>query len=111
MQGVHWLFLWIKSDNDKYILPLNFIVYLCIVNGLTAIFFIADKRFAKRKDKRISESTLHLFELLGGIFAVVLLMPIIRHKNRKQKYWIISVFIFLGWIILLFILGAREKLF
>jgi uncharacterized membrane protein YsdA (DUF1294 family) len=78
------------------------ILYLAIINGLTAILFTADKWIASQRDKtRISESTLHFFELFGGVFSVILLMPIIRHKNKKKKYWRVSIFILIGWIFFL----------
>ncbi len=81
---------------------MKFLICLVIVvNFITVILFIADKRFAMRKGKRISESTLHFFELLGGVFSVILIMPIIRHKNKKRKYWIVSILILIGWIFLL----------
>jgi uncharacterized membrane protein YsdA (DUF1294 family) len=90
---------------------LRLIIYLGIVNVLTAVFFTADKYSSKRNGKRISESTLHLFEMFGGIFAVALLMPVIRHKNRKIKYWAVSIFILILWIIGLFVnFDIAEKL-
>ena len=70
--------------------------------------FITDKRMASRKGKRVSESTLHFFEFLGGVFFTILLMPIIRHKNKKKKYWIVSVFILIGWILFLVYLYTRN---
>jgi len=75
--------------------------YLCAINGISAILFIADKWIAPRKGTRISESTLHLFEFFGGIFAIILLMPIIGHKKKKKKYWIVSVFILIWWVFFL----------
>jgi uncharacterized membrane protein YsdA (DUF1294 family) len=88
---------------------LNPIFYLLFaVNITAAILFIADKRMAVRKGKRISESAFHFFELLGGVFFIVLLMPVIRHKNKKRSYWAVSVFILTGWI---FLLGYLLDLF
>ena len=87
------------QKNKTFIL--NLLFYLCIINGLTAILFIVDKWISSRNGKRISESTLHFFEFSGGIFAVILLMPTIRHKNRKKSYWITSIFIAIGWVVFL----------
>lgn len=74
------------------------IIYLIIINLLASILFIADKRRAKKDKRRIPESILHLFELVGGIFAVIFLMFIIRHKNQKMSYKLISFVILALWI-------------
>ncbi len=74
------------------------IIYLIIINILAGILFIADKRRATKNKRRIPESILHLFELVGGIFAVIFLMFIIRHKNQKISYKLISFVILALWI-------------
>lgn len=80
---------------------MSFFIYLLIINLITSTLFIVDKWMATRKGKRVSESTLHFFELLGGVFFIILLMPVIRHKNKKKKYWRVSIFILIGWIFFL----------
>jgi len=74
------------------------IIYLIIINILAGILFIADKRRATKNKRRIPESILHLFELVGGIFAVIFLMFIIRHKNQKMSYKLVSFVILALWI-------------
>ena len=77
------------------------ITYLLIINIFASILFCADKRRAKKDKRRIPESILHLFELVGGIFAVIFLMFIIRHKNQKMSYKLISFIILALWIFFL----------
>ncbi len=74
------------------------ITYLIIINILASILFCVDKRRATKNKRRIPESILHLFELVGGIFSVIFLMFIIRHKNQKMSYKLISFVILALWI-------------
>ena len=74
------------------------ITYLIIINIIATILFCTDKRRAKKDKRRIPESILHLFELMGGIFSVIFLMFTIRHKNQKMSYKLISFIILALWI-------------
>ena len=56
---------------------------------------------AAKKRRRISELTLHLFEIAGGVFFNLILMYFIHHKNRKFSYWIWTWFILIIWVFLL----------
>lgn len=78
-----------------------FLYYLFIINLFSSIVFIIDKKRAKnnKSRSRISENFLHLLELLGGVFIIIILMQIIRHKNRKLKYFWITYLILIIWII------------
>jgi len=81
---------------------LYLIYYLFVINILSAIVFYLDKRKAMRKGYRTPEAKLHLFELLGGVFVILPMLYIIRHKNRKSEYFILTYLIFSGWVTLLF---------
>ena len=74
------------------------IIYLIVINALAAILFCSDKRRATKGKRRIPESILHLFELVGGIFTIIPLMFIIRHKNQKMSYKLVSFIILALWI-------------
>ncbi|MEG1555214.1 MAG: DUF1294 domain-containing protein [Bacteroidales bacterium] len=74
------------------------VYYLVVINLISATLFYADKIKAKHQTERIPEFTLHLCELLGGVFINVILMHTIRHKNRKIRYGIITCMILLLWI-------------
>ena len=74
------------------------ITYLIVINILAIILFCSDKRRATKGKRRIPESILHLFELVGGIFAIIFLMFIIRHKNQKMSYKLVSFVILALWI-------------
>ena len=74
------------------------VIYLIIINIIADIIFCADKHRAKKDKRRVPESILHLFELIGAIFTIIPLMFIIRHKNQKWSYKIVSFIILALWI-------------
>ncbi len=74
------------------------VIYLIIINIIADIIFCTDKRRAKKDKRRIPESILHLFELIGAIFTIIPLMFIIRHKNQKWSHKIVSFIILALWI-------------
>ena len=76
--------------------------YLVVINVFAGLCFLIDKIKAVNKDVRISEFFLHILEFLGGVFSIVVLMLLIRHKNRKGSFYIISYLIFIIWVFLLF---------
>jgi len=77
--------------------------YLLIINIISGIIFFIDKQKSKKKKYRISEFNLHLLEILGGIFIILPLIILIRHKNKKASYFLVSWFIFILWIMVLYI--------
>ncbi|MDP4240546.1 MAG: DUF1294 domain-containing protein [Bacteroidota bacterium] len=75
-----------------------FLIYLIIINLLSGIVFAFDKQAAIKSHRRIPERTLHILEILGGVFAVFLLMYSIHHKNRKFGYWVWTWVVMIGWL-------------
>jgi Predicted membrane protein len=75
---------------------------MIMVNVLAAVLFCFDKFNAKHHNPRISEKLLHLIEIIGGVFATVVCMHIIKHKNRKFTYKIVSYIILILWIVLIY---------
>ena len=67
---------------------LYIVSYATVLTFLTAIFYWRDKKFAQIADRRVSERTLHLFELAGGWIAAYWMQRLIRHKIRKGSYQI-----------------------
>lgn len=83
-------------------LTVEIALYLLTINFVIGILFAYDKQAAKKNKCRIPEITLHVLELLGGVFSTILLMCVLRHKNRKFSYWVWTWLIFSGWAIVLF---------
>jgi len=79
-------------------------IYLGIINFISGFFFYIDKKAAIKDRARIPEKTLHMFELIGGVFANIVLIYLIRHKNQKFSYWIWTWIIFIAWGCLIYFL-------
>jgi len=71
-------------------------IYFVFINLLSGFIFAYDKNAAIRGRRRIPERTLHILELLGGVFANLLLMYTLHHKNRKFSYWAWTWVIMIG---------------
>jgi len=84
-----------------------FIIYLAIINISSGILFSYDKRAAIKNHRRISESTLHMLEIVGGVFANVVLMYSIHHKNRKFRYYGVTWVVMIGWIVTLYFVNFK----
>jgi len=78
-----------------------FLKYIILINIISGLFFIIDKINSIHKKYRISEFVLHILELFGGIFSIICLMFLIRHKVSKFRFYIYSYFILFLWIIIL----------
>ena len=77
-------------------------IYLLIINLISILIFLLDKYFSKNNLRRISEFNLHFVEILGGVFGIIFMMYLIRHKNRKKSYFIITFLICFIWILFIF---------
>ena len=62
------------------------ITYLLIINALSFLFMLMDKRKAVKKAWRIPEATLLGIAAMGGSLGAVLGMRIFRHKTRHLKF-------------------------
>lgn len=87
------------------------ITYLIIVNLLAGVVFAYDKHCACSHRWRVPEAMLHLLELLGGVPVILILMYIIRHKNRKFSYFVVTYLILALWIIAIIWLTQQSSMF
>ncbi len=75
------------------------------MSAVAFVMYRADKRRAVRGDWRISESTLHTIELLGGWPGAWVAQRTFRHKWNKMQYvsvfWMIVAVHVLGWLLYL----------
>lgn len=65
-----------------------FLIYAAVINLVTFVTFVWDKRCAVKGRRRIPERTLITLALLGGSPAALLAMFTARHKTRKPKFFI-----------------------
>ena len=62
------------------------LLYLLIVNAVSFLLMLADKRKAQKKLWRIPESTLLLSAAIGGSIGALAGMYTFRHKTRHLKF-------------------------
>lgn len=62
--------------------------WLILISLISAIVTVADKVKAKRGSQRVPEATLMLLSVLGGSFAMLVTMLIIRHKTKHPKFMV-----------------------
>ena len=62
------------------------IIWLIIINLLTFILFVVDKRRAVKHKYRISEFTLLTLAFMGGSLGALLAMSVVRHKTKKKIF-------------------------
>ena len=63
-------------------------LYLLIINLISAFVCVIDKYRAKKGGYRVSEGTLFTLCLMGGSVGMYLTMKAIRHKTRHKIFMI-----------------------
>lgn len=64
------------------------IIYFIVINSLTAIITVIDKRNAVKGKRRVSEDFLMTIGLIGGALFEYIIMKLIHHKTRHKKFMI-----------------------
>lgn len=67
-----------------HILP----AWLILISLISIIVTVSDKVRAKRGANRVPEATLIFLSMLGGSFAMLITMLIIRHKTKHPKFMV-----------------------
>lgn len=80
------------------------LVYLLLINAVTCLLMLVDKRKAQKNRWRIPESTLMLTALLGGSPGCLAGMYLFRHKTRHIKFTLgIPVILAVQIVLLIFV--------
>lgn len=77
--------------------------YLLIMNALSFLLMLLDKKKAEHGEQRIPEKTLLGMAGLGGSLGTLIGMYTFRHKTRKRKFYIgvpIMLAVHIGLIVL-----------
>jgi uncharacterized membrane protein YsdA (DUF1294 family) len=90
---------------------LIFFMYLLLVNIVAFSLMGADKRKAKRNERRISEKTLFTWAIIGGSVGSIAGMYFFRHKTKHPTFKIglpfillLQIFVFIRFLLPLYIL-------
>lgn len=62
------------------------LLYLLLINAISLVLMLADKRKAQKNLWRIPESTLFTAALFGGSIGSILGMYLFRHKTRHWQF-------------------------
>lgn len=76
-----------------------FPAYIIVINVISVLTFSIDKSQSKNNKRRVPEKVLHILELMGGVFGIIVSMYLIHHKSSKWQYYIITYIILLAWIL------------
>ena len=74
------------------------LLWLIVINVVTAIVYAYDKLAAPRGGRRIRERTLWILCLLGGVLGAWIVFFGMRHKTRKQSFWIVQSIATVAWL-------------
>ena len=83
-----------------------FSIYFLIINLITFLAFLIDKRKAVHNKYRIAENVLIFLCIIGGFIGALNSMVIFKHKLYKKKFTITIPFISLIYLVL-FVLISR----
>lgn len=75
--------------------------YLVGINIVTFLIYGIDKYNAVHKKYRISEYSLFVFSIFGGVIGALLGMRFFHHKTKKVLFWIINIFLLTVWILII----------
>ena len=75
----------------KTVLVILVLTFYAALSLITFIAFFLDKRRAQLDLRRTPERTLHTLSLLGGFPGALAAMTLVRHKNRKLGFVLITL--------------------
>lgn len=79
-------------------------MYLIVINTISFICFFIDKKRARNKLYRISESFLFSVSIIGGALGSFLGMKVFHHKSKKKKFIIgIPIILIFNIIVLIYL--------
>jgi uncharacterized membrane protein YsdA (DUF1294 family) len=66
------------------------VLWLLVINVVTAIAYAYDKLAAPRAGRRVRERTLWILCLLGGVLGAWIVFFGMRHKTQHQSFWVVQ---------------------
>jgi uncharacterized membrane protein YsdA (DUF1294 family) len=82
-------------------LPQVLVVWLLVINVVTAIAYAWDKTQARRGGRRIPERRLFLLNVLGGFGGAWLVFFGMRHKTQHRSFWVVQSVATIAWVLVL----------
>ena len=82
-------------------MPEPLLVWLLVINVVTAAAYAYDKTAARRGARRVRERTLWLLNLLGGVGGAWLVFFGMRHKTQHRSFWVVQSLATVLWVAIL----------
>jgi uncharacterized membrane protein YsdA (DUF1294 family) len=82
-------------------LPQVVLVWLLVINVVTAIAYAWDKTQARRGGRRVPERRLFLLNALGGFGGAWLVFFGMRHKTLHRSFWVVQSVATIAWGVVL----------
>lgn len=82
------------------------LVWLVVINVVTAGAYAYDKLAAQRGARRVRERTLWLLCLAGGVIGAWIVFFGMRHKTRHQSFWVVQTVASALWLIVLLVVAG-----
>ncbi len=79
--------------------PQVLVVWLLVINVVTAVVYAWDKTQARRGGRRIPERTLFALNLLGGFGGAWLIFFAMRHKTLHRSFWFVQSAATILWVL------------
>lgn len=83
------------------------LIWLLVINVVTAVVYAWDKTQARRGDRRIPERTLFLLNLAGGFGGAWLVFFGMRHKTLHRSFWIMQSAATILWVVIVVVIATR----
>ena len=82
---------------------LYLIVYLVIINVVSFLLMLIDKKKATLRKRRIPEAVFFTSAVIGGSLGVLAAMDIFRHKTRHRRFSVGIPLILLAQALIIFV--------
>jgi uncharacterized membrane protein YsdA (DUF1294 family) len=82
-------------------LPQVLLIWLLVINVVTAIAYAWDKTQARRGGRRIPERRLFLLNVLGGFGGAWLVFFGMHHKTQHRSFWVVQSVATIAWVLVL----------
>ena len=83
------------------------LLWLFVINVVTAIAYAYDKLAAPGGGRRVRERTLWILCLLGGVIGAWIVFFAMRHKTQHQSFWVVQAAASVLWVVLIAAVGTR----
>ena len=83
------------------------LLWLIVINVVTASAYAYDKVAAPRGGRRIRERTLWILCLIGGVLGAWIVFLAMRHKTRHQSFWVVQSAASVLWVVLIVAVVTR----